>query len=296
MTFLRIIRNIIGFLLALITAVLLVASPVVNYAQNNLLDEEKIKSDLKGSGFYEEVTGKVQEEAFKAYKKSDYYNADIEKKVKNLLEDSVEVKAVKKEAEDLIDKVFDGEKIDLDLDYLADDFSAKAEDFMKKNNIPKEKLDIKALLKNVTDSLKNNIDTEKISDQIADARVQIVERNSIYYWLFYGAIAAGIIMILVISARRFGQLAFAFIFSGILLVAASFALGYLVDVSELKIPLDSINNLLNDYKNDISKVVALSGAVKLAIGIVFAILAGILGFVRREREYQDYINSTKTAG
>ncbi len=244
---------------------------ILNAFSQTIFDRNYIKYTLNENGVYTEIVTETKKAVKKAYSARKDKPADLE--IDKVLDYIILEEPLRKEIEESIDELYDGRKIEVSGDYLAEEYSKMINQYIaeKGRNISPEL--VNWIVKSSVNKTIENVDLNRYTDLVSEYFAKLIKLFSDIEMGCNVLLVCLFVLIMVFYRERLKKLGIVSLVSGILMFAISSAM---LTLSQSDSAAQTLQKFISSVLVYYFLIVMLLALGEMFFGITLLIISGYL--------------------
>ena len=271
----KILLNIIKFIIAIILTICVIALIIVNVASSTILNKEFILAKLDETNYYANINTAVKSD-FENY----IYQSGLDE---NVLENIVSPEKVENDTKIIINNIYDGTNEKIDVTEIENNLNSNINNSLNSRITATQQKAIEELEKQITEQYKETISHTSFEDSINNVMQKANQIIELGKKVGIIGISVGILLILILSykdiLRGFSMAGVSILASGVFYIFVNILVNAKVKIDTITILNDAISITLRDVIYSVLNQLTTYGYILLGVGfgviLVFNVFNGI---------------------
>lgn len=268
----RIAKNIIRYITAIVLTLLIIALVLVIITSSTIANKDYVYTKLEETGYYTKIYEMVKSN-FENY----IYQSGLEPTV---LEDIVSEKKVKEDTNTIINNIYTGLKKEIETDSLKENLNNNIEKSLEKTLNVTQKQAVNTLIDKITKEYTNTILHFDFENEIYKVYQKAMKYVNLAKKVIIISIVLCVLLLVIITTRRiyriFNFLGISCISSGLFLVIINLFINQQITIQHITILNDAMSVVLRNICTEILSNIMLYGCILLGIGFISIVGANLI--------------------
>lgn len=277
----KIVLNIIKYIVLIILIIFLVATIAVNIASSTILSKDYIFKKLDETNYYSTLYSEV-ESSFENY----IYQSGLEEDV---IKNIVTEEEIKQDTIQIINNLYSKEVVNIDVSKIENRLQENIDNSLEGQNISNAtKESIKQFIGQITNAYKDTIVHTKYENSINNILTKVTEYVEKAKTILLVADVVLIVLLLLLSAKKIVKgtvdLGIAILGVGIFNIAVNVIVNAKVKIDYITIISDGFSMTIRSVLHDIMNIINTSGIILVIVGIIIIFISNVLIMKKKQEE------------
>lgn len=280
----KVIGNIIKFILAIILAICIIVCIGVNVASSTILSKDFVLQKLNETNYYANIYTAVESD-FENY----IYQSGLDEEV---LENIVTPEKIENDTKVIINNIYDGTDEQIDITEIENNLRTNIEQSLNGNLSATQKKMVDEFINKITEQYQDTMTSTSYEDNIHNLLTKGMTIINLVNVASIIGIVVSAIIILVISFRRvwsgFMFIVSSTIASGVFYIFANILINAKVRIENITILNDAISITLREILTSILNQLTTTGIIITIVGVIILIVFAMMdSYQKRKKEIED---------
>ena len=280
----KVIGNIIKFILAIILAICIIVCIGVNVASSTILNKDFVLQKLDETNYYANIYTAVESD-FENY----IYQSGLDEEV---LENIVTPEKIENDTKVIINNIYDGTDEQIDITEIENNLRTNIEQSLNGNLSATQKKMVDEFINKITEQYQDTMTSTSYEDNIHNLLTKGMTIIKLVNVASIIGIVVSAIIILVISFRRvwsgFMFIVSSAIASGVFYIFANILINAKVRIENITILNDAISITLREVLTSILNQLTTTGIIITIVGVIILIVFAMMdSYYKRKKEIED---------
>ena len=280
----KVIGNIIKFILAIILAICIIVCIGVNVASSTILSKDFVLQKLDETNYYANIYTAVESD-FENY----IYQSGLDEEV---LENIVTPEKIENDTKVIINNIYDGTDEQIDITEIENNLRTNIEQSLNGNLSATQKKMVDEFINKITEQYQDTMTSTSYEDNIYNILTKGMTIIKLVNVASIIGIVVSAIIILVISFRRvwsgFMFIVSSAIASGVFYIFANILINAKVRIENITILNDAISITLREVLTSILNQLTTTGIIITIVGVIILIVFAMMdSYYKRKKEIED---------
>ena len=280
----KVIGNIIKFILAIILAICIIVCIGVNVASSTILSKDFVLQKLNETNYYANIYTAVESD-FENY----IYQSGLDEEV---LENIVTPEKIENDTKVIINNIYDGTDEQIDITEIENNLRTNIEQSLNGNLSATQKKMVDEFINKITEQYQDTMTSTSYEDNIHNLLTKGMTIINLVNVASIIGIVVSAIIILVISFRRvwsgFMFIVSSIIASGVFYIFANILINAKVRIENITILNDAISITLREILTSILNQLTTTGIIITIVGVIILIVFAMMdSYQKRKKEIED---------
>ena len=280
----KVIGNIIKFILAIILAICIIVCIGVNVASSTILSKDFVLQKLDETNYYANIYTAVESD-FENY----IYQSGLDEEV---LENIVTPEKIENDTKVIINNIYDGTDEQIDITEIENNLRTNIEQSLNGNLSATQKKMVDEFINKITEQYQDTMTSTSYEDNIHNLLTKGMTIIKLVNVASIIGIVVSAIIILVISFRRvwsgFMFIVSSAIASGVFYIFANILINAKVRIENITILNDAISITLREVLTSILNQLTTTGIIITIVGVIILIVFAMMdSYYKRKKEIED---------
>lgn len=277
----KIVLNIIKYIVLIILIIFLVATIAVNIASSTILSKDYIFKKLDETNYYNSLYSEV-ESSFENYIYQSGLDEDV---IKNIVTEE----EIKQDTIQIINNLYSKEVANIDVSKIENRLQENIDNSLEGQNISNAtKKSITQFIDQITNAYKDTIVHTKYENSINDILTKVIGYVEKAKIILLVADIVLIVILLLLSARRIAQgtadLGIAILGTGIFNIAVNVIVNAKVKIDYITVISNGFSMTIRSILHDIMDIINTSGIILVIVGLIIIFISNILIMKKKQDE------------
>ena len=280
----KVIGNIIKFILAIILTICIIVCIGVNVASSTILNKDFVLQKLDETNYYANIYTAVESD-FENY----IYQSGLDEEV---LENIVTPEKIENDTKVIINNIYDGTDEQIDITEIENNLRTNIEQSLNGNLSATQKKMVDEFINKITEQYQDTMTSTSYEDNIYNILTKGMTIIKLVNVASIIGIVVSAIIILVISFRRvwsgFMFIVSSAIASGVFYIFANILINAKVRIENITILNDAISITLREVLTSILNQLTTTGIIITIVGVIILIVFAMMdSYYKRKKEIED---------
>ena len=280
----KVIGNIIKFILAIILTICIIVCIGVNVASSTILNKDFVLQKLDETNYYANIYTTVESD-FENY----IYQSGLDEEV---LENIVTPEKIENDTKVIINNIYDGTDEQIDITEIENNLRTNIEQSLNGNLSATQKKMVDEFINKITEQYQDTMTSTSYEDNIYNILTKGMTIIKLVNVASIIGIVVSAIIILVISFRRvwsgFMFIVSSAIASGVFYIFANILINAKVRIENITILNDAISITLREVLTSILNQLTTTGIIITIVGVIILIVFAMMdSYYKRKKEIED---------
>lgn len=280
----KVIGNIIKFILAIILTICIIVCIGVNVASSTILNKDFVLQKLDETNYYANIYTAVESD-FENY----IYQSGLDEEV---LENIVTPEKIENDTKVIINNIYDGTDEQIDITEIENNLRTNIEQSLNGNLSATQKKMVDEFINKITEQYQDTMTSTSYEDNIYNILTKGMTIIKLVNVASIIGIVVSAIIILVISFRRvwsgFMFIVSSAIASGVFYIFANILINAKVKIENITILNDAISITLREVLTSILNQLTTTGIIITIVGVIILIVFAMMdSYYKRKKEIED---------